>query len=206
MLGRILLDNDYYLVTAGFLGAIKVTLKSRGLTLKATRKERAKLLDVLNELKRRGYSVEPDSKEFEKVLSDFSKALSGVGDARWKAYFLVMTSEDIVSDVIGEAEDTKNSDNLEHKDSDLNLKVDDYKMAYIAYDNWKEKARVRVKYIEKFVVNGQIKFENVEEVYYEIDGFLNYSREWEFEGDERLYDFSKEARQLLNNLNFSSIE
>jgi len=72
MLGRILLDNDYFLVTAGLLGAIKVTLKSRGLTLKATREERTKLLDVLDELKRRGYSVEPDSKELRNIIEKWT--------------------------------------------------------------------------------------------------------------------------------------
>ena len=113
MLGRILLDNDYFLVTAGLLGAIKVTLKSRGLTLKATREERTKLLDVLDELKRRGYSVEPGSREFERILSDFSKALCGKGDARWKAYFLVMTCEDIVSDIAGEEKASKEVENEE---------------------------------------------------------------------------------------------
>jgi len=39
MLSRILLDNDYFLVTAGLLGSIKATLKSRGLTHKFTRED-----------------------------------------------------------------------------------------------------------------------------------------------------------------------
>ena len=112
MLGRILLDNDYFLVTAGLLGSIKATLKSRGLTLKATREERTKLLDVLDELKRRGYSVEPDSKEFEEILDGFSEALLGRGGYRWQAYFLVTTCENIVSGVIGESD----SSNFEWKD------------------------------------------------------------------------------------------
>ena len=122
MLGRILLDNDYFLVTAGLLGSIKATLKSRGLTLKATREERTKLLDVLDELKRRGYSVEPDSKEFEEILDGFSEALLGRGGYRWQAYFLVTTCENIVSGVIGES-DSSNTD-VEKVDSSVTLPLD----------------------------------------------------------------------------------
>ena len=104
MFDRILLDNDYFYVTAGLLGGIKVTLKSRGLTLKANRAERTKLLDVLDELKRRGYSVEPHSKEFEEILDNFSGALCGKGNFIWQTYFLVRTCEDLVSDVVGESD------------------------------------------------------------------------------------------------------
>jgi hypothetical protein len=96
MFRRTLLDNDSFFVTSGLLGGIKVTLKSRGLTVKANRYERTKLLEVCDELKRRGYFVEPNSKEFEDILDMFCEALLGRGDARWKAYFLVMTCEDIV--------------------------------------------------------------------------------------------------------------
>jgi hypothetical protein len=122
MLGRILLDNDYFLVTAGLLGSIKATLKSRGLTLKATREERTKLLDVLDELKRRGYSVEPNSKEFEEILGGFSEALFGRGGYRWQAYFLVTTCENIVSDVIWES-DNSNTD-VEKVDSSVTSPLD----------------------------------------------------------------------------------
>ena len=391
MLGRILLDNDYFLVTAGLLGAIKVTLKSRGLTLKATREERTKLLDVLDELKRRGYSVEPDSKEFEEILDGFSEALLGRGGFRWQAYFLVTTCENIVNGVVGESvnsntdaekvdssvfkvyvddnfhymdeserytygeyetyeeavdackaivdeeieafknndsnmdvygqhcsfgedpwvmpvpegkemfsardyvyqkckkntkpaysledypkpkeedyktteefeeahawwmkrtsqfmrkvpgviqteqttEDSKASesrndfridwekvnkviDNLtpeewekhlnktkleeERKARKLKPEVDDYKLADIAYENWKEEAKERVKKIKDFVVDGQVKFEDVEELGYEIKDFISISEEW-CEGD-LIYDFTTEAQQLLNNLNISSV-
>lgn len=99
-IGRILLDNDSFVVTAGLLGGIKVKLKSRGVTLKANRFERTKLLDVLDELKCRGGSVEPHSKEFEEILDQFSQALWGRGDPRWQAYFLVMTYKDIVDDIV----------------------------------------------------------------------------------------------------------
>lgn len=113
MVGRILLDNDYFYVTSGLLGGIKITLKSRNLTLKVNRDERAKLLDVLDELKRRGHSIEPHSKEFENVLNTFSEAVWGKGDARWQAYFLEMTCEDIVIDAVGGSDRSDSSDLLE---------------------------------------------------------------------------------------------
>jgi hypothetical protein len=239
MFGRILLDNDYFLVTAGLLGAIKVTLKSRGLTLKATREERTKLLDVLDELKRRGYSVEPDSKEFEEILDGFSEALLGRGGYRWQAYFLVTTCVNIVSDVVGEIEDTDNSEN--HKDSqddwmdkvrkaldvtpeewrkvieehtfeemekeekarNLKPEVDNYELANIAYENWKEEAKDQLEYIEKYVDEGMVKFEDVEEVGYEIKSFLNTAEEWD-EGI-LIYDFTTEAKQMLESLHTLNI-
>ena len=110
MLGRILLDDNDFLVTAGLLGGIKVTLKSRGVTIRASKPERIKLLNVLDELKRRGHSVDPKSKEFEKIISDFSEALWGRGNYRWQAYFVVATCEDIVSHVVGGLDDV-NSEN-----------------------------------------------------------------------------------------------
>jgi hypothetical protein len=117
MFDRILLDNDDFLVTSGLLGGIKATLKSRGITVKADRPEKIKLLNVLDELKQRGYSVAPESKEFERIISGFSEALLGRGGIRWQAYFAVSTCEDIVSEVIGEL-DESNSES--RKDSQHN--------------------------------------------------------------------------------------
>ena len=57
---------------------------------------------ICDELKRRGGSVSPDSKEFGTLIDGFSEALCGRGDARWQAYFLVMTCEGIVDDALGE--------------------------------------------------------------------------------------------------------
>ena len=96
MLNRTLLDDEYFLTTAGLLGGITVTLKGRGLKVKANKMENTKFLDICDELKRRGGSVSPDSKEFGTLIDGFSEALCGRGDARWKAYFLVMTCEEIV--------------------------------------------------------------------------------------------------------------
>ncbi len=57
--------------------------------------------------------------------------------------------------------------------------------------------------IKEFVVDGQVKFEDVEELGYEIKDFIRTSEEW-CEGD-LIYDFTTEAQQLLNNFNISSV-
>ena len=52
MLNRTLLDDEYFLTTAGLLGGITVTLKGRGLKVKANKMENTKFLDTCDELKR----------------------------------------------------------------------------------------------------------------------------------------------------------
>jgi len=113
---KILLDNDYYLVTVGLFGAIKVTLKSRGVTYKANRFERTKLLDTLDELKKIGGSVEPNSKEFKEIVTHFAEALLGRGDARWQAYFVHSSPKDLIGDFI----DSNNKNSENHKISQDN--------------------------------------------------------------------------------------
>jgi hypothetical protein len=91
----LLLDNEHFSVTAGLLGSHKVTLKSRGLTIKADKLERAKLLDVLDELKRIGGSVEPNNAVFQSIVEQWSEAVFSRNSPMWEAYFLVMKIEDI---------------------------------------------------------------------------------------------------------------
>jgi hypothetical protein len=91
----LLLDNEHFSVTAGLLGSHKVTLKSRGLTIKADKFERTKLLDILDELKRIGGSVEPDNSVFESILEEWAEAVFSRNSSRWEAYFLVGKIEDI---------------------------------------------------------------------------------------------------------------
>ncbi len=59
MLDRILLDKDDWLVSIGLLGAVRVTLKSRNMTLKASSFERSYLLAILRILGERGVRIEP---------------------------------------------------------------------------------------------------------------------------------------------------
>ena len=190
MIGRILLDNDYFCVTSGLLGGIKVALKSRNLTLEANKAERTKLLDVLDELKRRGYPVEPHSKEFENVLNTFSEAVWGKGDARWQAYFLVMTCEDIVIDAIG-GTDRSGSVVL---NEDYTSK--DYSAAEIALSEWKDEATVMVEHIKTFVnEDGLVKFDDVEYLGYEIYVFLKWSED--YDDGYSVYDFKSDAKEML---------
>ena len=102
MFNRTLLDNDDFFATSGLFGGITVTLKGRGLKVKANRLENTKFLDICDELKRKGCSVSPDSKEFKDILEMFCESLCGRGDARWQAFFVVMTCEEIVGNTVGE--------------------------------------------------------------------------------------------------------
>ena len=102
MFKRTLLDNEYFLATAGPLGGITVTLKGGGLVVKANELERTKLLDIGDEIKRQGGAVGPDSKQFKQILDTYCESLLGQGDPRWNAFFLVMSCEDIVNDHRGE--------------------------------------------------------------------------------------------------------
>jgi hypothetical protein len=102
MFNRTLLDNDDFFATSGLFGGITVTLKGRGLKVKANRLENTKFLDICDELKRKCGSVSPDSKEFKDILEMFCESLCGRGDARWQAFFLVMTCEEIVGNTVGE--------------------------------------------------------------------------------------------------------
>jgi|TARA_B110000971_G_C19995870_1_gene494245 hypothetical protein len=102
MFNRTLLDNDDFFATSGLFGGITVKLKGRGLKVKANRLENTKFLDICDELKRKGCSVSPDSKEFKDILEMFCESLCGRGDARWQAFFVVMTCEEIVGNTVGE--------------------------------------------------------------------------------------------------------
>lgn len=93
MFGRILLDNADWLITAGLLGGIKITLKNRGLTRRANRGERRYLMEVLESLRAVGVPIERGSEPIEVVLDDFASAVFG-GDARWSAFFTIVPPEE----------------------------------------------------------------------------------------------------------------
>lgn len=100
MIGRILLDNDVWLITSGLLGGVKITHKPRNLTIKPNRYERSYLFDILDELKKRGDFVAQNRPEFENVIELFAEAVFGRGDARWQAFFQGMTCEQIAEQSI----------------------------------------------------------------------------------------------------------
>lgn len=74
----------------------------------------------------------------------------------------------------------------------------------MAYSSWEEDATEQVKFIRGFVNNGCVKFEDVEEVGYEIKEFLRMSECFDFDGDH-IYDFTEEAKQMLEAFNFSFV-
>jgi hypothetical protein len=82
-------------------------------------------------------------------------------------------------------------------------KYNDYELGEIAYKNWEKEARDQIKYIKTFVDDGKVKFENVEELGYEIKGYLNMSGEWD-EGD-LLFDFTDQAKEILEELSVSLV-
>ena len=79
MSGRILFENDDWLVTAGLLGGIKVVLKSRNLTYKAKTTERRHLMDTVELLKESGISVTPDNLQLQELFQTFAGAVAGHG-------------------------------------------------------------------------------------------------------------------------------
>jgi len=87
MIGRVLLDNDEFLVTAGFLGYLKVHIKDRGLTRKCIRVESNWFLAVNEELQKRGVKIEPGSGIFELFVEEFATSMRVPGSLRYKALF-----------------------------------------------------------------------------------------------------------------------
>lgn len=82
-------------------------------------------------------------------------------------------------------------------------RYNDRELSEIAYRNWKEEAKDQLEYINKYVDDGMVKFEDVEEVGYEIKNFLNTAEEWD-EGI-LIYDFTTEAKQMLEEVSFSFV-
>ena len=74
-------------------------------------------------------------------------------------------------------------------------------LADYAYNSWREEAEEQIKGLKLYVKNGLVKFEDVEELGYEIKNFMNTAEEWD-EGDY-LYDFSVEAEDMLSELSIS---
>jgi len=82
-------------------------------------------------------------------------------------------------------------------------RYNDYELSEMAYKNWKLESKEQIKYIKTFVEDGNVKFEDVEELGYEIKGYLDMSGEWD-EGD-LIYDFTDYAKQNLEALSVSLV-
>ena len=86
MFGRVLLDNDDWLVTLGLLGSLRVTLKWREITRKARPIEKKYFSELIAILSANGVPIEPGNATLEQAIIDFADAMFG-GDAHWRSYF-----------------------------------------------------------------------------------------------------------------------
>jgi hypothetical protein len=75
----------------------------------------------------------------------------------------------------------------------------------MAYQSWKDEADEQLKYIKKHVDNGMVKFENVMDLGYEMHCFLRMSGDFD-NGDDRVYDYTDEAKQMLDDLRISFVQ
>jgi len=73
----------------------------------------------------------------------------------------------------------------------------------MAYKNWKAEAKCQISSIKNYVAGGQVKFEDVEELGYEIKDFISTAEEWD-EGD-LIYDYTVQAKQMLEAVPFSCV-
>ena len=87
MLDKLLLADDDFRVTVGLLGGITVTVKNRGLNVKALPLERTYLLDVLGHLERSGVPITPKNDVAVEVIRDFANAGAGRGGWAWGFFF-----------------------------------------------------------------------------------------------------------------------
>ena len=95
MFSRLLLDDEDLLLTYSLFGGLKATLKLRNSTIKASRDEKLHLFRTIEILQSRGVEIAPDNRDIQELFRMFSDALFGQGDARWRAYFLNLTPEQI---------------------------------------------------------------------------------------------------------------
>ena len=72
-----------------------------------------------------------------------------------------------------------------------------------AYDEWKEEAELMVEYIKSFVKDGKVKWDDVEEVSYEIAEFVSWSAD--YDDGNGPYDFSDQAKDMLAEVPFNLV-
>ena len=103
MLRRVLIDNEFWFITAGIFGmSIKVYDKARGLTRRATRYERLYLLEVLECMKYSGIRIGSGSPEVEAILQDFAETIFLRGRPTWDVLFLATPPKEWVHSVLAD--------------------------------------------------------------------------------------------------------
>ena len=75
----------------------------------------------------------------------------------------------------------------------------------MAYQSWKVDAEEQLKYIKKHVDNGMVKFENVMDLGYEMHLLIRMSGDFD-NGDDRVYDYTTEAKRMLEDLRISFVQ
>ena len=88
MIGRVLFDNNDYLVTSGLLGGIKVYFKPRGMTFRTSARERRHLKDTVAILQQHNVPIDPNNADLQELFEGFARAIIGRGDASWEAWFM----------------------------------------------------------------------------------------------------------------------
>lgn len=103
--GRVILDNNDWLVAAGLLGGMEITLKSRGLTRRVPNPQRRYFFRLIEALKNTGVPIVVGSQPVEQAAEDFAEAMFG-GELTQTAYFLALTPEQHAEHYIDQAPTT----------------------------------------------------------------------------------------------------
>ena len=93
MIKRVLLDNDVFLVTQGYLGGLTCTHKPSGNRRKASLSERLFMLKIAGLMVERGVRAGPGSKPFMSLLERFAHAVCEQGPVA-NVFFRMTTAED----------------------------------------------------------------------------------------------------------------
>lgn len=88
MLDRVLLDDEHFRVSMGLLGGVTVLVKHRNLSQKVPPEYAAHLKQTIDELQRRGVSIQPGAPILIELLSDFAEAVFAPhGGGYWSTAF-----------------------------------------------------------------------------------------------------------------------
>jgi len=87
MFGKILLDDDDWLVTVELTGRVSVTLKTSGYTREVSKEEGVHFISVLESAAGLGVSIESGDEDFAEMVRDFTESFLDNGNSTWKTYF-----------------------------------------------------------------------------------------------------------------------
>jgi len=93
LFGRIILDDDAYVVISGLLGGIYVKSKHYSLRRKVSLSERLFLSKIITLMRERRVSIQPGSTQLEGLLREFANAALQPGKDSWQLFFVAMPPE-----------------------------------------------------------------------------------------------------------------